>query len=90
MTNSSPARGDVIRLFGTLPDQAVVEILAAEPTMAELEEVAMWLAREDDVMGEARRPLTAVPAGILEMLLRYEEDRGDEQQQPSHGIERLP
>lgn len=50
-----------------------MDILDAGPTIEQLEEVAMWLAQEDDVMGEARRSLTAVPSSILEMLMRDEE-----------------
>lgn len=73
MNDKSPTRDDVIRLFGKISDHGVVDILDAGPTIEQLEEVAMWLAQEDDVMGEARRSLTAVPSSILEMLMRDEE-----------------
>ena len=73
MNRQLPMHDDVIRLFGKISDHGVVEILDTGPTIAQLEEVAMWLAQEDDVMGEARRSLTAVPSSILEMLMRDEE-----------------
>lgn len=80
MNNKSPTRDDVVRLFGEIPNHGVVDILDAGPTMAQLEEVSMWLAEEDDVMGEARKPLTTVPARILDVLMRYQGDLEDERE----------
>lgn len=80
MNRQLPTPGDVTRLFGKISDHSVVDILTAEPTMAQLEEVSMWLSQGDDVMGEARHTLSAVPAQILELLMRDEEFTEDQRE----------
>ena len=71
--NQKPAsRHDVMRLFRDVSDHTLVKVMETGATLEQLEEVAMWLAQEDDVMGEARLPLTGTPAQILEWLERDE------------------
>ena len=45
---------DVVRLLGDLNDHAVLEVLETRPTISDLEQVALRLAQEDDVLGEMR------------------------------------
>ena len=64
---------DVRRLFRDIDDHKVAEIVASGATLAELEQVAAYLARQTDVMGEMERPLTGRAARIYELLRRDEE-----------------
>lgn len=73
MNAKSTTREDVTRLFRGVSDHTVVKILESGASLEQLEEVTMWLAQENDVMGEARRPLTGTPAQILDWL---EQDEG--------------
>ena len=68
MTEKPASRHDVTRLFGTLSDHTLLRVLDTGAPLDQLEEVAMWIAQEDDVMGEARRPLTGVPAQVLDWI----------------------
>ena len=63
-----PTRDDVVRLFGALPDHTVVEILSLEPSLGDLEAAALQLDEEDDVLGDARRPLAGVAGRVYEIL----------------------
>jgi len=65
---------DVIHLLGPLSDQAVADILKLEASYADLEAVAMRLAQEDDVLGEARRPLTGASAQVYDIVRSVEQD----------------
>lgn len=77
MKEKQPTRDDVVHLFGPLNDQVVVEILDVNASYAELEEVALRLAQEDDVLGEMRRPLDGAAALVYDILMSVE-DFGNE------------
>lgn len=79
MNKLSASAQDVTRLFGGISDHTLLKVVETGATLEQLEEVAMWLAQEDDVMGEARRPLTGVPAEILDWL---ERDEGFPEEEP--------
>jgi hypothetical protein len=66
--------GDVKRLLGPMDDGISAAIVAMNPSISELEEVAAWLAGEDDVMGELERPLAGVAGQIYELLAAAEEE----------------
>jgi hypothetical protein len=66
-------REDIVRVLGALDDVKIVAILALRPTQEELEEAAMWLASEDDVMGKMRRPLSGTVAEIYDIVAPEEE-----------------
>lgn len=68
MSAKTASRNDVTRLFGALSDHTLLRVLETGATLDQLEEVAMWIAQEDDVMGEARRPLTGIPAQVLDWI----------------------
>lgn len=59
---------DVVRLLGPMDDGKCVAIIATGATIKDLEEVAVWLAGEDDVMGELERPLVGVAGQVYELL----------------------
>lgn len=73
MNAKSASAQDVTRLFRGVSDHTIVKILESGASLEQLQEVSMWLAQENDVMGEARRPLTGTPAQILDWL---EKDEG--------------
>ena len=77
MAPSEIGRGEITRLFGNIEDHKIVQILAARPSHTDLEAAAAWMAQEDDVMGELRRPLTGKAARIYEIVGR-EPDELDE------------
>jgi len=64
---------DVVHLFGEISDHTIVEILEVKPSYRELEEVAMRLAQENDVMGELERPLEGAAARVYDILARAQE-----------------
>jgi hypothetical protein len=64
---------DVVRIAGAIEDEKVAQILAAQPTVEELEEAVAWAKGESDVMGELERPLTGPVAQIYDILTADEE-----------------
>lgn len=60
---------EIRRLFGDISDKRVADIAATGATSEDLEEVAAWLAQENDVMGELERPLTGVAAEVYEIVV---------------------
>ena len=69
---------DVVHLFGEISDHTIVEILEVKPSYRELEEVAMRLAQQNDVMGELERPLEGAAARVYDILVRAQEFPEDE------------
>lgn len=63
---------DVTAVFGELTDRTVLALIGAGATRAQLEEVKMWLDREDDVMGNLARPLTAELRRLYDILMADE------------------
>ena len=70
--NKAVTHDDVVHLFGAISDHMIVEILEVKPSYSELEEVAMHLAQENDVMGELERPLQGAAARVYDILVRAE------------------
>ena len=65
-------RKDIRRMFGSIDDHRVLEILEMEPTLKDLEVANAYLADMSDVMGEERNPLDGKAAGIYEIVTRDE------------------
>lgn len=65
---------EVKRLFGDISDHKIVEIIDSGATIAELNEVAAYLAQETDVMGELERQLTGRASFVYTLLRRDEEN----------------
>jgi hypothetical protein len=74
-----PTYDEIKRLFGDLNDHMIAEIKGGEATMSELQEVAAYLAQENDPMGEPRPQLSGRSLAVFELLrrldARWEEDR---------------
>jgi len=69
---------EVRRHLGEIDDHMVVEIIESGATLAELNEVAAYLAQETDVMGEMERPLTGRALQIYTLVRRAEDDWNEE------------
>jgi hypothetical protein len=72
---------DIVHLFGPISDHLSREILELQPSPAELEVAAAYVAGMTDVLGDARAPLTGKAALIYEIVSRDEllvdDDRRD-------------
>lgn len=68
MNEAKATSEDVVRIFGDIEDEKVVEVLATGATVVELEQAAVWLAQESDVMGAERRALSGNVAQVYAIL----------------------
>lgn len=67
-------REDVVRVLGPVDETLIVEILATEASVGELEEAFAWL-NADDVLGrQLRRQPSGKVAELCEILEREEEE----------------
>jgi hypothetical protein len=62
---------DIKHLLGDLDDHVILDILALKPTIAELEESALRMEGEDDVLGGIR-PASVTVAQIMELAAATE------------------
>ena len=67
-------RDDLKRIFGEVDDAKIVEILALKPTLPELEQAAMWITGNGDVLARSGHPLTGTPAAIVAIMTADEEE----------------
>lgn len=58
---------DVQRLLGDLDAARITDILALQPSLAELEEAAAWIAGEGDVPAREGHPLAGNAAAIFDI-----------------------
>ncbi|MEX0853677.1 MAG: hypothetical protein WD036_10425 [Bauldia sp.] len=63
-------REDLHRILRDLDDSRLLEILAQAPTVAEIEEAAMWFAGEGAALDRSGHPLTGKTARIYDILIR--------------------
>jgi hypothetical protein len=64
---------DVKRILGSLDDEKLVDIIALQPTIRDVEEAALWLAGDADVYG-AGEPLKSTAGRIVEILTADEDE----------------
>lgn len=67
------ASDDVTRILGTLDTAKLLEIMALQPTIPDVEEASLWLAGDSDIFG-AGRPLKPVAGEIVAILTADEEE----------------
>lgn len=65
--------GDVQRLLGNLEASTVSAILALTPTIAEVEEAALWAEGEGETLVERHQPRRIIEA-ILDLITVDEDD----------------
>jgi hypothetical protein len=59
---------ELTRLLGHIDPATAAKVLELRPTLAELEEVAMWLTGQGNVPDRAGHPLMGNAAAIYEMI----------------------
>ena len=72
------APGDIQRLLGDLEASVVSEILALSPTIADVEEAALWAEGEGETLAERHQPRTTIGA-ILDLITVGEDEERREQ-----------
>lgn len=68
------SRDDLHRILGEIDDAKVMTILALNPSLADLEEAAIWATGDGDVLARDGRPLSGVAADIFDILTADEEE----------------
>ena len=63
---------DVRKVLGDLDDAKVMEILALRPSLADLEDVAICMAGDHDVLAKSGHHVPATAARIIELLAEAE------------------
>ena len=67
-------RDDLLRLVGDVDERKALDILALRPTVAEIEEVAVWAAGDGDVLAKGGHSLSRTAAEVLDILTADEEE----------------
>ncbi len=65
---------DIRHILGDLDDVKVTEILALKPSLAELEDVAICMAGDHDVLAKSGHHVPVTAARIIELLAEGEEE----------------
>jgi len=65
---------DISRLLGALDERRTLDILALRPTLSDVEQAAVWLAGDGDVIAKSGHPLAGVVAEILDILAVDDEE----------------
>lgn len=71
--DSAVTQEDLARLVGELDERKTLDILALKPSLAELEEAAIWAEGDGDVLAKIGHPLAGVVAQIVDILAADEE-----------------
>jgi hypothetical protein len=73
--DAKASAADIKRVFGDLDTAIVLDILALNPTLRDIEDAALWLGGDPDIFG-AGKPLKGVAGEIVAILTADEEDEG--------------
>jgi hypothetical protein len=65
---------DIRHFLGDLDEALLVQILAIEPTVDQVEQAALWLAGEGDRLSREGYPLEGPVAAIFDILAADEEE----------------
>lgn len=71
--NAKASAADIKRVFGDLDNAVVLDILALNPSLRDIEDAALWLGGDPDIFG-AGKPLKGVAAEIVSILTADEEE----------------
>jgi hypothetical protein len=72
--SAAAAHDDLVRIIGEIDERKALEILALRPTLAEVEQAAIWATGDGDVLAKTGHPLTDIAAEIVEILTADEEE----------------
>ena len=73
-TGRPAASTDIRKVLGDLDDAKVSEILALKPSIADLEDVAICMAGDHDVLAKSGHHVPVTAARIIELLADEEEE----------------
>jgi hypothetical protein len=68
------APDEVRGILGDIDDGRIIAILALKPSLADLEEAAIWATGDGDVLAKSGRPLGSVAAAIVDIITADEEE----------------
>jgi hypothetical protein len=68
-------REDFQRILGELDDPKVISVLELHPSVEDLEEAAMCLAGDHDVLAKSGHHVSALASQVVEILTEDEEER---------------
>jgi hypothetical protein len=77
--NRPATREDLRRLLGDLDEPRIIDVLELHPTVADLEEAAVCLAGDQDVLGKEGHRVSLVANQVVEILSA---DEAEDPQQP--------
>jgi hypothetical protein len=72
--SETASQEDAKRILGDLDDAKMIEILALNPSLADLEQAAIWATGDGDVLARSGHPLAGVIAEIVDILAADEEE----------------
>ena len=72
--SAAAGHDDLLRIVGDIDERKALEILELHPTLAEVEQAAVWAAGDGDVLAKTGHPLTDIAAEIVEILTADEEE----------------
>ncbi len=72
--SAKAGRSDLARILGDLDDAQITEILMLQPTLAEVEQAALWVEGEGEVLSASGHTLSGVVAEIVDIVTADEED----------------
>jgi hypothetical protein len=64
---------DIRRIIANLDDEKLLDIIALQATVRDVEEASLWLAGDSDVFG-AGKPLSSIAEEIVAILTADEEE----------------
>lgn len=79
-TGRPAASGDVRQVLGDLDDAKVAAILTLKPSLADLEDAAICMAGDQDILAESGHQVAATASRIIELLA--EEEEAEEEPEP--------
>ncbi len=65
-------------IVGDIDETKIVEIIKLNPTVADLEEAAIWAGGNGDTLGKTGHPLTGIAAQVFDILIVDEEETSNE------------
>ncbi len=71
---ATATRADLHGILGDLDDGKAIEILALKPTVADVEEAAIYATGDGDVLAKGGHPCSHLAADIIEILTADEEE----------------
>ncbi|HYA27597.1 MAG TPA: hypothetical protein VEI95_02175 [Acidobacteriota bacterium] len=64
---------DVKRIIGNVDEGKLLDVMALQPTIVDIEEASLWLSGDNDIFGSGK-PLKAVAGEIVAILTADEEE----------------